>query len=72
MATPAGPELQTEHVAVAQLGGRHLLLAIVQRLHRAQRVAQLRRFLEALALGGAEHARPQRLDELVVLPSKNS
>ena len=33
---------------------RHLLLAIVQRLHRAHRVAQLRRLLEALA------ARPRR------------
>ena len=60
-------ELQAEHVAMAELGGRHLLLAIVQRLHRAHRVAQLRRFLEALAAGGVEHPRPQRLDQLVVL-----
>ena len=49
-------------------GRRHLLLAIVQRLHGPHRVAQLRGFLEALASRGVEHARVQRLDELVVLP----
>ena len=48
-------ELQPEHVAVPELGGGHLLLAIVQRLDGPQRVAQLRRLLEPLARRGVEH-----------------
>ena len=64
--TPAGPPLHAEHVAVAELGRGHLLLAVVQRLHRAHRVAQLRRLLEPLGLGGRDHPRLQRLGELVV------
>ena len=54
-------ELHAEHVAVAELGRRHLLLAVVQRLHGAHRVAQLRRLLEPLAFGRVDHPRPQRL-----------
>ena len=66
---PAGPELEAEHVAMAELGRRHLLLAVVQRLHRAQRVAQLRRLLEPLAVGRVEHPRRCSVfDQLVVPP----
>ena len=50
----ARPDLQAEHVAIAELRRRHLLLPIAQRLHRAQRVAQLRRLLEALARRGVD------------------
>ena len=58
--------LHAEDVAIAELGRRHLLLALVERLHRAHRVAQLRRLLESLALGRLRHARLQVFGELVV------
>ncbi len=61
-------DLQAEHVAVAQSGGRHLLLAIAERLHGAHRIAQLRGLLEALAVRRLRHAVAERLDELVVAP----
>ena len=64
---PRGPALQAEDVAVSELGGRHLLLPIVERLHGAHRVAQLRRFFVPFTVGRGEHPRPQRLHELFVL-----
>src|SRR5438093_5119493 len=64
---PRGPALQAEDVAVSELGGRHLLLPIVERLHGAHRVAQLRRFFVPFTVGRGDHPRPQRLHELFVL-----
>src|SRR5207249_10008653 len=58
-----GPDLETEYVAVAELDGGHLLLSIVQRLHGAHGVAQLRRLLEPLAFGGIDHAALERSEE---------
>ena len=57
MTTPAGPSFRPNTSRCAELGRRHLLLAIVQRLHRPHRVAQLRRLLEPLACGGVDHPR---------------
>src|SRR5206468_4080687 len=60
------PELHAEDVAMTELGGRHFLLPDLQRLDGAHGVAHLRRFLEALGGSGIDHARPKRLDQLVV------
>ena len=63
----AGADLDAEHVAIAELRRRHLLLLpLAHRLHGAHRVAQLRRFLEALVRRRLEHARLQLIGELVV------
>ena len=62
----AWPDLQAEHVAIAEPGTRHLLLPIAQRLDRPQRITQLRRLLEPLLVRGRLHPIPQTLDQLVV------
>ena len=49
IAPPARTHLESEHVAVAELRRCHLLLPVAQRLHRPQRVAQLRRLLVSFA-----------------------
>ena len=69
---PRGTELHAEDVAVAELGPRHLLLAVVQRLHGPHRVAKLRRLLEALARGGVDHAAPEGLQQPSLRPSRNN
>ena len=62
----AGAELEAEDVAMAERRRRHLLLPIVEGLHRPHRVARLRGFLEALTGRRIEHPAAQRLDQLVV------
>ncbi len=66
---PGRPDLEAERIAVTELGARHLLLARPERVDRADRIAQLRRLLEALGLGRFLHPIPQRLDQHVV-PSR--
>ena len=60
-------DLEAERVAVAQRRRLHLLLAVAQRLDRADRVAQVRRALELLVARRLDHLRAQALDELVLL-----
>ena len=55
-------ELEAEHVAMPLLHRRHFLLAILQRLDGADRIAQLRRFFGSSA-GKARHA-PLMVDSL--------
>ena len=70
---PAGPSFEPERVAVAELGARHLLLPRAERLDRADRVAQLRRLLEALGVGRLLHAIAQRRRRSSSFrPSRNS
>ena len=64
----AGADLHAEHVAIAELRRRHLLLAFAHRLHRAHRVAQLCGLLEPLVVRGLDHARAQLIGQLLVAP----
>ena len=63
-----GADLDAERVAIAEAGAGHLLLPLLQRLDRAQRVAQLRRLLEPLGGGRVGHALAQLAHQLVVAP----
>ena len=54
---PAIADRHAEDVAVAEFGGRHLLLAGAERLHHPHRVAVVRRLLEPLRRRGGAHPR---------------
>ncbi len=62
---PGRPELQPERVAVAELDPGHLLMPRVLGFDRPDRVAQLRRLLEALVGRRLDHPLTQPLDQLV-------
>ncbi len=61
-----GSQLESEHVTMTELGGRHLLLAIVERLDGPHGVTQSGRLLEALGAGGLAHPALEGLGQLVV------
>ena len=61
----ARPELDAERVAIAEARRRHLLLPIAQRLDGADGVAQVRRLLVALLVGGRAHRALEVVDQLV-------
>ena len=62
-----GAGFQAERIAVAEARRGHLLLAITQRLDRADRVTQLRGLLKAFLAGGVEHVDAQALGQLILL-----
>ena len=51
-----GSDPETERIAIAEARPRHFLLALLERLNRAQRVAELRRLLVAFLDGRLGHA----------------
>ena len=63
---PAIADRHAEDVAVAEFGGRHLLLARAERLHHPHRVAVLRRFLEPLRRRGGAHPPVELVGQLLV------
>src|SRR5687768_9861087 len=62
----ARADLDAEHIAVPEAGGRHLLLPVAQRLDGSHRIAQLRGLLEAFGASRVFHACAQGIGELVV------
>ena len=68
-----GAELHAEHIAIAELRRRHLLLPLAHRLHRAHRIAQLRRLFEPLVLRRPRSCAPRSWSASSSLrPSRNS
>ena len=62
----ARPDLDAEHVAIAQLGAGHLLLPLADGLHRPHRVTKRRSLLEPFVLRRIHHPRFEVVRQLVV------
>src|SRR5688500_13737359 len=62
----SGAALDAENVAMVETGRRHLLLALADRVDRADGIAQLRGFFVALAARRLRHPLAQLTGELVV------
>ena len=65
---PGRSHPHAEGVAVAELGRRHLLLPVAERLHRPHGVPVVRRLLVALLVGRGAHAAVEAVEHLLRLP----
>ena len=64
----SGAQLQAEHIARRQVGRGHLLVPVLERLHRAQRITQLPGLFVPFVCRGLCHARAQLARQFLRAP----